>query len=66
MTASPFNRLSAFFDFGASETLLQILAMVMSAGEAEILLALPGTPSAVAQELSCDVEELTEKLDDLY
>jgi hypothetical protein len=65
MALSPFQRLSAFFGFGTSKTLPELLAMLMSEQEAEILLATPGTPHALAQRLPYDVDRLVERLDDL-
>ncbi len=66
MLRSPYQRLSAFFGFETSKTLPDILAMLMLEREAEILLALPGTPDVLARKLSCDVDWLMGKLDDLY
>jgi len=66
MALSPFQGLSAFFGFETSQTLPQLLAMLMSQEEAEILLATPGTPHVLARRLPYDVDRLMDKLDDLY
>jgi hypothetical protein len=66
MAPSHFQQLAAFFGFETSKTLPQLLAMLMSGEEAEILLATPGTPHVLARKLPYDVDRLMERLDDLY
>jgi Pyruvate/2-oxoacid:ferredoxin oxidoreductase delta subunit len=66
MSSTAFSDLSAAFGFKRSELFPRILALLMSEREAEILLALPGTPNMLAERLSRPVGPLSAELHDLY
>jgi Pyruvate/2-oxoacid:ferredoxin oxidoreductase delta subunit len=66
MSATAFDRLSTAFGFERSELFPRILAYLMSAAEAETMLALPGTSRSLAQKLARPVYEVSAELHHLY
>jgi len=65
-TNDPFQALAARLEFPDSSTLSEVLALLVTAEEAEWLLALPATPSSLADRFGLTETSISRALHDLY